>query len=280
MHARLCFALWNPLKILSDQDPAFESKLFQELMCLLGLKKHRTAGYNPRSNGLVKQANQSVKEYLTAILTQSNLVQNHWDRWLLEMSYSYNTSVHSTTNFTPCELMFGRHFRIPIDILYGTVEDKYNHTSMNTFARQLALMYEIARNNIGMKQIAYKTYYDTRVIESKLNVNDRVYVYMPRLRHVKLVNKWHGLFRVIEALDPVYIMEILTNHGIVEKAIPRDRLKKTVKYIEPEEIDLAQQNVDRSNSNGASDQAVNLNYDFSDSDDSDLENKNVVGQGE
>ena len=121
-------------------------------MRLLGLKKHRTAGYNPRSNGLVEQANRSVKEYLTAILTQSNLVRNHWDRWLLEMSYSYNTSVHSTTN---CELMFARHFRIPINILYGTVEDKYNHTSINTFAKQLARMYEIARNHIGMKQIAY-----------------------------------------------------------------------------------------------------------------------------
>ena len=154
---------------------------------------------------------------------------------------------------------------------YGTVEDKYNYTSINTFAKQLARMYEITGNNIGMKQIAYKTY------KSKLNVNDRVYMYMPRLRHVKLVNKWHGPFRVIEALHPVYIIEILTNHGIVEEAIPRDRLKKTVRYIEPEEIDLDQQNIDRSNSNGASDRAVNLNYDFSDSDDSDLENQNVVG---
>ena len=105
-------------------------------------------------------------------------------------------------------------------------------------------------------------------------------MYMPRLRHVKLVNKWHGPFQVIEALHPVYIIEILTNHGIVEEAIPRDRLKKTVTYIETEEIDLEQQNIDRSNSYGASDQAVNLNYDFSDSDDSDLENQNVVGQGE
>ena len=82
-------------------------------------------------------------------------------------------------------------------------------------------MCEIAQNNIGMKQIAYKTYYDKKVIESKVNVNDCIYVYMPHLRHVKLVNKWHGPFRVIEALHPIYIIEILTNHGIVEKAIDR-----------------------------------------------------------
>ena len=77
-----------PLSMLSDQDPSFESKLFSELMRLLGLKKQRTSGYNPRSNGLVEQANRSVKNYLTSILTKINLVKNYWDRWLLEMCYS------------------------------------------------------------------------------------------------------------------------------------------------------------------------------------------------
>ena len=54
-----------PFPILSDQDPAFEGKLFSELMRLLGLQKHRTSGYNLRSNDLVQQANRSVKTYLT-----------------------------------------------------------------------------------------------------------------------------------------------------------------------------------------------------------------------
>ena len=36
-----------PLKILTDQDPSFESKLFKELCNLLGIKKLRTSGYNP-----------------------------------------------------------------------------------------------------------------------------------------------------------------------------------------------------------------------------------------
>ena len=38
-------------KLLSDQDPSYESELFQELMVLLGIDKVRTTAYNPKSNG-------------------------------------------------------------------------------------------------------------------------------------------------------------------------------------------------------------------------------------
>ena len=54
-----------PLRILSAQDPAFEAKLFSELMRFLGLQKQRTSGYNGHSNCLVEQENRSVKTYLS-----------------------------------------------------------------------------------------------------------------------------------------------------------------------------------------------------------------------
>ena len=49
------------LKILADQDPPFESKLFQGLCNSLGIKKLRTSGDNPRSNGLTEQSNLTTK---------------------------------------------------------------------------------------------------------------------------------------------------------------------------------------------------------------------------
>ena len=67
----------------------------------------------------------SVKNYLTAILEQNKLVKSNWDQLLLEMCYCYNTSIHSATNFSTAKVMFGCCFRIPIDILYGTVDEKY-----------------------------------------------------------------------------------------------------------------------------------------------------------
>jgi Integrase core domain. len=50
-----------PLKILSDQDPAYESDLFGELMHLFRVKKLRTTAYNPRSNGLTERLNGVIK---------------------------------------------------------------------------------------------------------------------------------------------------------------------------------------------------------------------------
>ena len=60
-----------PLKTLTDQDPSFESKLFQELCNSLGIKKLRTSGYNPRSNGLTEESNLTTKNYLTAFVTEN-----------------------------------------------------------------------------------------------------------------------------------------------------------------------------------------------------------------
>ena len=114
----------NPLRILSDQYPAFEDKFFSKLMHLLGFKKQHTLLYNLRSNGIVEQANRSVKTYLTSILSQNNLIRNSWDRWLLQMAYSCNTSVHSTTNFTPGQLMFGCNFKIDQLIFFALLQMK------------------------------------------------------------------------------------------------------------------------------------------------------------
>ena len=43
-----------PLKLYSDQDPAYESELFQLLMKDLGVKKLRTSGYRPPANGVTE----------------------------------------------------------------------------------------------------------------------------------------------------------------------------------------------------------------------------------
>ena len=104
-----------PLKILTDQDASFESKLFQELCNSLGIKKLRKSGYNLRSNGLTEQSNLTTKNYLAAFVTENK----EWDCWLSELNFAYNYSIHKTTGFSPFELMFGRKARIPLDILYN-----------------------------------------------------------------------------------------------------------------------------------------------------------------
>ena len=87
-------------------------------MKIMGVKKIRTSGYRPQSNGLTEQSNSTIKKYLTIYFDGRNN-KDDWDLLLKQLAYAYNSSVNTSTNHTPAQLMFGRDFRMPIDMLYG-----------------------------------------------------------------------------------------------------------------------------------------------------------------
>ena len=184
-----------PYKLLSDQDPAYESALFMNIMKELGVKKLRTTSYNPKSNGLTEQSNSMTKQYLTAVLETDSAQKPEWDCWLKEAAFAYSTSVHSSAGFTPAELMFGPKFRVPTDILYGKLcQNKDYATSYTEFVEKLQLMCEIAQRKMQARQDTYATYYDKKVMDNPLSEGDTVYVYLPRNKHKKLAKKWRGSY--------------------------------------------------------------------------------------
>ena len=194
-----------PLKTLTDQDPSFESKLFQELCNSLGIKKLRISGYNPRSNGLTEQSNLNTKNYLTVFVTENK----EWDCWLCELSFAYNSSIHTTTGFSPFELMFRRKAHIPPGILYNYHEESES-IPVDQFKDNLNKMYEIAQEKMNARQDKYAIYVNRKKLDDILHVDDKVYVYFPRMIQMKLVPNWYGPFRVILADHPVYRIEIKT----------------------------------------------------------------------
>ena len=90
-----------PKKLYSDRDPSYESELFQHLMNYFGVKKLRTTGYNPQGNGLTEKSMSTCKNYLTSFVYSK---PRDWDLYTRELAFAYNTSVHSSTGFTPAHL--------------------------------------------------------------------------------------------------------------------------------------------------------------------------------
>lgn len=94
-----------PKEILSDRGKEFVNKLIDGLCDRLKINRRITSAYNPRSNGLTERFNQT----LTGALRKQS--SEHPDKWVDYLPYvlmAYRTRIHSSTNFSPFELMFGR----------------------------------------------------------------------------------------------------------------------------------------------------------------------------
>ena len=75
-----------------------------------------------------------------------------WENHVQNVCMAYNTSVHSTTGFTPFFLMFGREVRLPVDLLF---ELPHSSSSVTNYAalltHSLNKAYELARIKVGTK---------------------------------------------------------------------------------------------------------------------------------
>ena len=221
-----------PNKLYSDRDPAYEAKLFQGLMDKLGVKKLRTTGYNPKANGLCEKSNGLVKSFLMKYV---NFVGGEWDLYLNEMCYAYNTSVHSSTGFSPAELTFGRKLRIPIDIIYGCCnEEKDELFNVKEMREKLTKMYELAGETMAARQAKYLSYHDKKVFDDKLDLGTLVYMHVPKRSREKLLLKWSGPCEVISEKHPVYEIKFEKKCKQMTKWITRDKLRRcesTARYV-------------------------------------------------
>ena len=114
-----------PDSIISDQDPRFTARAFQELFRLLGIKSKLTTAFHPQSDGTTERFNQEVEAYL-GIYCSSNPAD--WHKKIGTAEFTHNNRRHSDRTRTPFELMFGTSpLAIPTAFehtKFPTMEDK------------------------------------------------------------------------------------------------------------------------------------------------------------
>ncbi|KAJ0039446.1 hypothetical protein NL108_014130 [Boleophthalmus pectinirostris] len=198
-------ALWEnfivhygvPDRLLSDQGPDFESKTIQELCEITGMKKVRTTPYHPRANP-VERFNRTLLQMLGTLSGQEKM---HWKEHVKPLVHAYNSTKNDTTGYSPYELMFGRQPRLPIDLAFGLPvnSQKKSHSQYVTDLKQrLEESFKIATSNAQKNAERNKARFDKQVVDSTLDVGDRVLVRNVKLRGKhKLANRWE---------DDVYVV--------------------------------------------------------------------------
>ena len=69
-----------------------------------------STAFHPQSLGSLERAHRVFVDYLKHYCTKTD-----WDDWIRFGIFSYNTSVHEATGFTPHELVFGVKAIIPTE---------------------------------------------------------------------------------------------------------------------------------------------------------------------
>ncbi|KAG1936037.1 interleukin-1 receptor accessory protein-like 1-A [Pimephales promelas] len=210
-------ALWRaviqpfgcPETLHSDQGSNFESRVIQELSRLYGCRKTHTTSYHPQGNGGCERFNQTLLGLLGTLESEQ---QGQWAESLPSLLQAYNNSVHSVTGYAPSYLMFGRHLRLPVDLLMGTeaVERGYSTTDwVNRHHHQLLNAYRRVSDHLSTAAAKNKRLYDRTAREAPLLPGERVLVWDNRRPGKgKLSARWESTPYVVEQRQgpdaPVY----------------------------------------------------------------------------
>ena len=170
-----------PLFIHTDQGSSFESKLFQEICQILGIKKTRTTKARPQSDGMIERLNRTILNMLSAFVSEH---QRDWDQYVPLVMMAYRSSVHDSINTSPSKMMFGREIRLPIDLIFGEPGSESDRTVYGTqyandLRDRLNEVHEFARNRMRVASDAMKRKYDIKSNLKVFQVGDVVWVFDP-----------------------------------------------------------------------------------------------------
>jgi len=119
----------------------------------LGIKLLFSTTCHPQADGQIEVVNKTLSPLLRTII-QKNL--KNWEDCLPFIEFAYNRSVHSTTDFSPFEIVYGFNPLIPLDLLPLPV-NKMTSLDGQKNAEMVKKLHESVQQHIEKKNAQYAT---------------------------------------------------------------------------------------------------------------------------
>ncbi|XP_036140388.1 uncharacterized protein LOC118644842 [Monomorium pharaonis] len=213
-----------PKAILTDQGANFLSSLMRSLTKKFNIQHFKTTAYYPQSNGSLERSHHVLTEYLKTQIDK----EDNWDDYINMALFSYNTSVHERTKFSPYELIFGKLARLPSSHppLESNNENTY-HEYITDLANRLHETREEARQNLISAKERSKRYYDRHINPRHFEEDTEVFL-LKEPSKGKFSDQYVGPYKVIENLPPCNVKILI---GKRPRVVHINKLK--VAHLDP-----------------------------------------------
>ena len=217
------------MRLHSDQGGSFEGKVIRGLCKLWGVKKTRTTPYHPQGDGITERFNRTLIQMLR---TLEPCQKADWKTHLASLVHAYNCTLHATTGFSPFFLLFGRHPRLPVDMLLGQEDQPGSQPKdlpqyVKEAKERIGKAYDEARTAMDEARQKQKRHYDESARGSTLQVGDCVLVCNVGLKgKQKLADKWkNDIYMVTEIPYPdMPVFKVQKEGSREEKVLHRNML--------------------------------------------------------
>jgi Integrase zinc binding domain len=182
--------------IVTDQGSNFISELFTNCCKLLKIKKLHCTTYHPESNS-IERNHRTIAEYLRSFV---NKTQTDWCEWLPFVVFSYNTTPHTSTKYTPYELVYGRQAVLPTAIIQPPTFAYTYDNFLDDLKLKLQVTRQDARDNLIARKENSKERYDKDSTNISYRVGDKVLLSDDTLknnRSKKLNARYTGPYTII-----------------------------------------------------------------------------------
>ncbi len=236
-----------PKNVVSDRAKDFIGDVMTSVYKLLNIHKAPATADHQQTDGQAENLNKTFIDQLSHHVSSSN---RDWDLFLPYVVMQYNTKVHSSTKFSPYNLLFGHEMHLPIDVALDLMKTDpvTNYASYaKTLVTRLFNSHQLATTNIQHAQQIQANAYNQRHFDIEYEIGDIVRMFKPRKPkktsdpqiNKKFDHLWRGPYEIVEKVskllyrlkEPISgtVLKDLTNVQFLKKAEYYDQLPSVLK---------------------------------------------------
>ncbi|GJP47026.1 hypothetical protein CLOM_g6258 [Closterium sp. NIES-68] len=186
-----------PAAIISDRDPKFTSKLWQDTWIRDGTRLQFSSAYHPQTDGQTERTNQTMEQLIRTNCPD----RKKWEDVLLMLEFSYNNAPSATTNHSPFYLNYGIDPTVPVSI---NVESQVPRSQQ--FVEELQTARDKAVELIRKANATTRRYADLHRRDITMTTGQLVLLDTKNLRlplPTKLRPRFCGPFKIMKMVTPV-----------------------------------------------------------------------------